>query len=134
MVLLIKTNSRFQQNGKIEALNQKYEVYKTLYEKIDNLMILCRNNVINIENIDKFCDLTIEIQNNFSKEFSFIKPCAHSFKLAAGQTGFYKRFSDLSTKFKNNLLSTKLASKPDYIKLIVKMIDKTRDLGMSFLF
>ena len=63
--------NRFQPNGKIEALSQKYELYKTLYEKIDNLMILCRNHVINIENIDKFCDLTIEIQNNFSKEFSF---------------------------------------------------------------
>ncbi len=124
------SNYRFQQNGKIEALNQKYELYKTLYEKIDNLMILCRNNVINFENIDKFCDFTTEIQNNFSKEFAFIKPCTHSLlKTDSNHTGFYKRFSELSTKFKNNLLSTKLASKPDYIKLIVKMIEKTKDLG-----
>ncbi len=93
-------------------------------------MILCRNNVMNFENIEKFCDLTIEIQNNFAKELPFIP--ASTSKLSnpeSSQTGFYQKFSELSTKFKNNLLSTKLASKPDYIKLIVKMIEKTKDLG-----
>lgn len=95
-------------------------------------MILSRNNVINIENIDKFCDLTIDIQNNFSKELSFIKKSPFSLiKSDSTHSGFYQRFSELSTKFKNNLLSTKLSSKPDYIKLIVKMLDKTKDLGKN---
>ena len=44
----------YQNNGKIDGLHQKFEAYKAIFEKIDNLMILSKNNVINIENIDKF--------------------------------------------------------------------------------
>ena len=69
-----------QNNAKIDCLHQKYEAYKAIFEKIDNLMILSKNNVINLENIDKFCDMLIDIQNNFSKEFIFIKHCNYTLK------------------------------------------------------
>lgn len=123
----------YQNNGKIEGLHQKYEAFKAIFEKIDNLMILSRNNVINIENIEKFCEMLVDIQNNFSKEFSFIKPLDVVIKNEnIGQTGFYKRFAEISTKIKNNLLSTKLHSKPDYIKNLSKMIIKTKDIELIF--
>ena len=132
--LFIRKEIWYQNNGKIDGLHQKYEAYKAIFEKIDNLMILSKNNVINIENIDKFCDMLLDIQNNFSKEFSYIKPCDQSFSIKndLGQTGFYKKFGDISTKIKNNLLSTKLNSKPDYVKNLSKMITKTRDIELIF--
>jgi hypothetical protein len=71
---------RTQSNAKIECLHQKYEAFKALIEKIDNLMILSKSNVINVENIEKFFDMLIDIQNNFSKEFNFIRPCTFSSK------------------------------------------------------
>jgi hypothetical protein len=122
----------YQNNGKIDGLHQKFEAYKAIFEKIDNLMILSKNNVINIENIDKFCDMLVDIQNNFSKEYDYIKPCKENIKNDLGQNGFYKRFSEISNKIKNNLLSTKLFSKPEYVQNLSKMISKTRDIEMIF--
>lgn len=64
----------YQTNAKIECLHQKYEAFKLILEKIDNLMILSRNNVIKLENVDKFLDMLVDIQNNFSKELKYISP------------------------------------------------------------
>ncbi len=95
-------------------------------------MILSKKSVINIENIDKFCDMLIDIQNNFSKEFSFIKPSSYQFNYDIGQNGFNRKFSDISNKIKNNLLSNKLHSKTDYIDTLQRMTAKTKDFEVIF--
>jgi hypothetical protein len=66
-------NYRNQTNAKIDGLHHKYECYKTVSEKIDNLLILSNSKVITLENLDKFCDLLLDIQLSFSREFTFIK-------------------------------------------------------------
>jgi len=38
------------------------------------LKILHEKNVINFENLDRFCEFLVEVQNTFSKEFTYIKP------------------------------------------------------------
>jgi hypothetical protein len=113
-------------------LHQKYEAFKAIFEKIDNLMILSKNNVIKMENIEKFCDMLIDIQNNFAKDINYIKPCNFALKNDPGQNGFYKNFSEISNKIKNNLLNVKLLSKPDYLENLLKLIKKTKDIGISF--
>ncbi len=49
-------------------------------DKIDNLNILAMSNVITIENIDKFCDMLIDMQNSFSKDYSYIKSSKYKMK------------------------------------------------------
>jgi hypothetical protein len=88
--------------------------------------------VIKIENIDKFCDLLIDIQNNFAKELSFIKPCLFNSTNDPGQAGFYRKFSEISNKIKGNLISNKMHSKTDYVENILKMVNKTKDIEMIF--
>jgi len=61
-------------------LNFKYEVYKELYDKIDNMMVLSRKNEIKFEHIEKFCDTLIDIQNNFAKEFKYIDQSSFTMK------------------------------------------------------
>jgi hypothetical protein len=96
------------------------------------LKILSDKNVIKIENIEKFCDLLIDIQNNFAKELSFIRPSSFNSNNEVGQAGFYRKFSDISNKIKGNLLSNKLHSKTDYVENILKMINKTKDIEIIF--
>jgi hypothetical protein len=122
-----------QLNAKIEGLHQKYEAYKTITEKIDNLLILSKNNVIKMENIQKFCDTLIDIQNNFSSDFPCVKSSHFTSKTDFGQNGFYKKFSDISTKLKNNLLSAKLSSKTDYLDVLQKFIKKSKDISKKYL-
>lgn len=129
-----------QFNAKIEGLNQKYEAFKTISEKIDDLLILAKHNVIKMENIEKFCDLLIDIQNNFSKEFSFIKPSIYSTVYSynidnktVNNNNIYKKFSEISTKLKNKVLDTKLGSKPDYLDIKIKLIKKAKNICKSFL-
>jgi hypothetical protein len=110
-------------------LYQKYEAFKAISEKIDNLMILSKNNVINIENIEKFCDMLIDIQNNIAKELNYIKPCAFALKNDPGQNGFYKKFSDISKKLTKNLGSSKMSAIPDYLDIMANMIKKTENIG-----
>jgi hypothetical protein len=45
----------------------------------------------------------------------------------------YKKFSDISSKIKSNLISTKLQSKPDYFDSLLTLIKKTTDLGKKSL-
>ncbi len=75
--LILKRN---QTNAKIEGLNLKYEVYKELYDKIDNMMVLSRKNEIKFEHIEKFCDTLIDIQNNFAKEFKYVEQSSFTMK------------------------------------------------------
>ena len=80
--LYIRKEIWFQPNAKITGLHLKYEAYKTIADKIDNLRILFENNnVINMHNINKFCDELIDIQNSFSKEFNYIKPVVNVTKM-----------------------------------------------------
>lgn len=76
--------------------------------------------------------MLIDIQNNISKELNCIKPCNYSLKNDPGQAGFYKKFTDISTKIKNNLLSNKMNAKQDYLEIILKMIKKTYEIENIF--
>jgi hypothetical protein len=71
---------RNQTSAKIEGLNQKYECYKVVSDKIDNLNILAMSNVISVENMDKFCDMLIDMQNSFSTDYPYIKPSKYKMK------------------------------------------------------
>jgi len=115
-----------QANAKINGLHQKYEAYKAISEKIDNLRILSEKNVINFENLNKFCDFLVEVQNTFSKEFDYIKPFNNND--LNNQNPFYKKFLEISNKIKNNLLIARLLSKPDFIETMHKLINSTKNL------
>jgi hypothetical protein len=79
--LFIRKEIWFQPNAKINGLHLKYEAYKTISEKIENLNLLYKhNNVINFNNVEKFCADLGEIQNSLAKEFSQIKPALYSEK------------------------------------------------------
>ena len=93
-------------------------------------MILSKSNVINIQNIDKFCDMLVDMHNSFAKETSFIQPCNYNIKKEE-KAGLNKKIWEFSNNIKN-LLSTKLLSKPDYIEVVLKMINMTKDLEIVF--
>lgn len=79
--LFIRKEIWFQSNAKINGLHLKYEAYKTISERIENLNLLYKQyNVININNIEKFCSELAEVQNSLSKEFTHIKPALYSEK------------------------------------------------------
>jgi len=126
-----------QTNARITGLHQKYEAYNTIYQKIDNLSTLSSKGVINLENIDRFCDILIDVQNTFSKEFNFVKASNFQTKNVfvyylykdISQYGFYKKFGDLSMKIKSNILSIKLSSKPDFLEVLLKLIKKSGEIG-----
>lgn len=93
------------------------------------------SNVITMENIDKFCDMLIDMQNSFSKDYAYIKPSKYKMKTVlnlliqdSGGYTFYRRITEISNKLTNNLLSAKLQSKPDYIDNLMNLIRKTSDL------
>ena len=50
-----------------------------------------------------------------------------------GQNTFYKKFSDISVKLTNNLLSAKMNSRPDYIDVFLGLINRTNELGRNIL-
>lgn len=80
MVSFIYLIIRNQTNAKIEGLNFKYEIYKELYDKIDNMMVLSRKNEIKFEHVEKFCDNLIDIQNNLAREFSIVERSSFNMK------------------------------------------------------
>ncbi len=43
-------------------------------------MVLSRKNEIKFEHIEKFCDILIDIQNNFAKEFKYIDHSSFTMK------------------------------------------------------
>lgn len=113
-----------QMNAKIELLHQKYETYKLLNDKIDNMLILVRNNVITNENIATFCYIINDIQNNFSKELSYVKPVSFPIRNETSTSNLFKRFADFSNKVRSNLLSIKLETIPDYFSTLSKLCIK----------
>jgi hypothetical protein len=38
------------------------------------------SNVLSTENMDKFCDMLIDMQNSFSKDYPYIKPSKYKIK------------------------------------------------------
>lgn len=50
-----------------------------------------------------------------------------------GKTGgFYKKFTQISNKYKDNAIALKIVSKPDYIDVLLNFIKKTKDLEFIF--
>jgi len=127
--IFVRKEIWFQENAKIAGLHLKYEAYKTISDKMNNLTGLFHNqNVININNVTKFCDDLIEIQNSISKEFTYIKPILSGKNSDLQGSSFYKKFQEISNKIKSNLLSLKMISKPDFVDIQLKMIKGTSDL------
>ena len=116
-----------QMNAKIELLHQKYETYKILNDKIDNLLIFLKQNAITNENISKFCYIINDIQNNFSKETKSIPPTHFPVNNDPSTTSLLKRFTDISKKIKSNLLSIKLDSIPDYFSTLSTLCRKFKE-------
>lgn len=116
-----------QMNAKIELLHQKYETYKMLNDKIDNILILVRSNVITNENIATFCYMINDIQNNFSKELKHVKPVSFPIRNETSTSNLFKRFAEFSNKVRSNLLSIKLEAIPDYFITLSKLCTKFKE-------
>jgi hypothetical protein len=51
-----------------------------------------------------------------------------------GQISIYRKFTEISGRIANNLISTKLEARPDYLDTLLGLIKKTNDLGKLFVF
>ena len=122
-----------QFNAKIDYLHQKYETYNVLSSKIENLLILAKKNVIKFENIESFCFLINNIQNNFSNELKIVKPTDYKIKKDDNSTyGLFKKFAEISNKLKGNLLVPRLSSNKDYFKVLSKLCKQFKDFNQIF--
>jgi hypothetical protein len=127
--IFIRKEIFLQENAKIEFIHQKNETHKVIIEKIENLNILIKSNVIQYSNLEKFCDLLNDIQNKLTNEMNNIPPS--KYKIINQQVNntysLIKKFSEISNKLKSNLLDTKIKSNPDYFTNLQKLIRHFKD-------
>jgi hypothetical protein len=53
-------------------------------------------------------------------------------KKEIGKAGFNKKFSEITNKYKDNALASKILSKPDYLDVMQNFINKTKDIDSIF--
>ena len=116
------------------------------------MKLLSKMNEIKFEHVEKFCDTLIDVQNNLSKEFKYIDMSLFKmknvnkfyilfiiymkylifFSKEVGKFGFFKKFSEVNSKNKDNKMACRIVSKPDYADVIQKFILKTKDIEFIF--
>lgn len=122
-------------NAHIEYMNQKYETYNEVYNKLDNLIILAKNNVIKYDNLLKFCSKINEIQNKLSNEMNGMKPSNYNINNLNNESASYnlfKKFEEISNKLTSKIISTKLESRKDYFTTVSKLCKKFKEIEIIF--
>ena len=131
--LFIRKEIWAQSSAKIPYLNQKYEVFNIIFNRIDGLLTLCNGNVIVLSNFDRFVDTLVDIQNSFSTELNIIKSQKHVISKEIAANSFIKKFNDFSAKLRSSILSTsKIADKPDYIEILNKTLLKSCEIDTIY--
>ena len=76
-----------QRYAKVNFLHQKYDVLVTINKRIEECMILVKQDAINGDNIEELINYLIDVQNWFNKNINQV------------YVKVFKNFSDLKTVF-----------------------------------
>lgn len=126
-----------QKNAKIQYLFQKYEVHSSINKKIEDFMILMKQDAINGNNIEDLINYLIDVQNWFSKKLEYIKPCKYKknqndINQKEATKNLYIKFDNLKEDVDNNNKEEKLMSKNDYIKIFSNLCNNFKNLKTAF--
>jgi hypothetical protein len=135
--IFIKNEIMRQKNARIFFLHQKYDVIETINKRMEELMILAKQDAISGENIEEFINYLIDVQNWFSNEIRYIPPCRYMKNQNNNiennrRKELYKKFNDIKMRVQNEEIDEKLISQKDYIQVFIKVFKNFNDLKFVF--
>lgn len=135
--IFIRNEIMRQRYAKVNCLHQKYDVCVTINKRIEEFMILAKQDAINGDNIEEFINYLIDVQNWFNKNLRYIPPCRYmkntNNKLEDNRKReLYKKYEEMKLKVENEEIDEKLNSRQDYIQVYVKVFKNFSDLKTVF--
>ena len=126
-----------QRYAKVNFLHQKYDVLVTINKRIEECMILVKQDAINGDNIEELINYLIDVQNWFNKNINYIPPCRYmknqNNKIEDNRRReLYQKFDALKLKVENEEIDEKLNSRQNYIQVYVKVFKNFSDLKTVF--
>ena len=135
--VFIRNEIMRQRFAKINCLHQKYDVCVTINKRIEECMILAKQDAISGDNIEEFVNYLIDVQNWFNKYFKFIPMCRYiksqnNTLEDNRKRELYKKFEDIKTRVLNEDIDENLNSRQDYMQVCVKVFKNFADLKTVF--
>ena len=135
--IFIRNEIMRQRNAKINCLHQKYDVCITINKRIEECMILAKQDAINGDNIEDIVNYLIDVQNWFSKNLKYIPLCRYiknqnNIIEDNRKRELYKKFEEIKSRVENEEIDEKLNSRQDYIHIYVKVFKNFSDLKTVF--
>jgi len=135
--IFIRNEVMRQRNAKVNCLHQKYDVCVTITKRIEECMILAKQDAISGDNIEEFINYLIDVQNWFNKNLKYIPACRYmkhqNSKLEDNRRKeLYKKFEDIKIRVENEDIDEKLNSRQDYIQAYTKVFKNFADLKSIF--
>ena len=135
--VFIRNEIMRQRNAVVNCLHQKYDVGVTINKRIEECIILAKQDAISGDNIEDFINYLIDVQNWFNKNIKYIPSCRYmknqNNKLEDNRRrDLYKKYEDLKIRVENEEIDEKLNSKQDYIQVCVKVFKNFSDLKTVF--
>ena len=135
--IFIRNEIMRQRNAKVNLLHQKYDVCVTINKRIEECMILVKQDAINGDNIEEFINYLIDVQNWFNRNLKYIPPCRYmknqNSKLEDNRRReLFKKFEDIKLRVENEEIDEKLNSRQDYIQVYSKVLKNFSDLKTIF--
>jgi hypothetical protein len=131
--IFIRNEIMRQRKAKINFLHQKYDVCVTINKRIEECMILAKQDAINGDNIEELVNYLIDVQNWFNKNIKYIPPCRYiknqNNKLEDNRKReLYKKFEDIKSRVENEEIDEILNSRQDYVQVYSKVFKNFSDL------
>ena len=135
--VFIRNEIMRQRFAKINCLHQKYDVCVTINKRIEECMILAKQDAISGDNIEELVNYLIDVQNWFNKYIKFIPFCRYiknqnNTLEDNRKRELYKKFEDIRTRIFNEEIDENLNSRQDYIQVCVKVFKNFADLKTVF--
>ena len=135
--IFIRNEVMRQRNARVNCLHQKYDVCMTITKRIEECMILAKQDAISGDNIEEFINYLIDVQNWFNKNLKYIAACRYmknqNSKLEDNRRKeLYKKFEDIKIRVENEDIDEKLNSRQDYIQAYTKVFKNFADLKIIF--
>ena len=135
--IFIRNEVMRQRNARVNCLHQKYDVCMTITKRIEECMILAKQDAISGDNIEEFINYLIDVQNWFNKNLKYIPACRYmknqNSKLEDNRRKeLYKKFEDIKIRVENEDIDEKLNSRQDYIQAYTKVFKNFTDLKTIF--
>ena len=135
--IFIRNEIMRQRYAKVNFLHQKYDVLVTINKRIEECMILVKQDAINGDNIEELINYLIDVQNWFNKNINYIPPCRYmknqNNKIEDNRRReLYQKFDALKLKVENEEIDEKLNSRQNYIQVYVKVFKNFSDLKTVF--